>query len=216
MDENLIRHELNPLDRSAFLAERKALYLRLHPETAQHAAGGHAKAGKIAATDLVSFAEDTAQRLGWSTKTIHRAVELATNLSPESKARLGGTVIARNQTELLALSRLKPADQAAALDLYFGDTGTWPTLRAAIARVAERPMRRPDQTARLTTAWMRADAEQRRAFLTFIATFQFGVERFGWRLEPVGSGKPAAGRPADEIWRTDDAATDHSHREEPS
>lgn len=39
IDENLIRHDLNPLDRAVFMAERKRLYEALHPETAAGVAG---------------------------------------------------------------------------------------------------------------------------------------------------------------------------------
>jgi hypothetical protein len=54
----LCRAELSPADRAAQTARRKAIYLELHPETAQHVAGGLARQG--AADDNLSFAAATA------------------------------------------------------------------------------------------------------------------------------------------------------------
>jgi hypothetical protein len=50
---------------------RKAIYLELHPETAQHVAGGHAKHGS--ASEKSAFAESTSQSTGKS----RRSVEIA-------------------------------------------------------------------------------------------------------------------------------------------
>lgn len=189
VDENLIRHELNPLDRGAFLLERKALYLKLHPETAQHVAGGKARHG-VSSSDIVSFAANTAEKLGWNAKTIERAVSIAANLSAESKARLAGTGLARNQAELLALAKLGPSEQARALDVFFDAAAGLPNLRAAIAKLADRPVKETDHAARLTTTWMHADADARKAFLAFLKHWQGGPARLGWRLEEIPAPKP--------------------------
>lgn len=189
VDENLIRHELNPLDRGAFLLERKALYLKMHPETAQHAAGGHAKArGGVSASEIVSFAGDTAEKLGLSSRTIELAISIAANLSPESKARVAGTSLTRNQADLLALAKLGPKEQAAALDAYFG-RDDFKNLRAAIATLGDRPARAPDHAAKLVTAWMHADKAAKIAFLRFVAR---DARALGWRLEEIPAPKADA------------------------
>jgi hypothetical protein len=46
IDENLIRADLTPSERAVHHAERKKLYLKLHPETKRGAAGGEATAAK--------------------------------------------------------------------------------------------------------------------------------------------------------------------------
>lgn len=191
VDENLIRHELNPLDRGAFLLERKGLYLKLHPQTAQHVAGGKARQG-VSASEIVSFAGDTAEKLGLTSRTIELAISIAANLSPESKARVAGTGLARNQAELLALAKLGPTEQAAALDMFFGGASDVPNLRSAIAKLSDKAVRKPDQATKMTTAWVHADAKERAAFLAFIRAYQGGLEKLGWRLEEVPAAKAGA------------------------
>lgn len=115
IDENLIRHELNPLDRAVFLAERKQVYERMHPDTAGGVAGGKARQGS--ATDIMSFAKDTAERVGLTDRSIRRAVFIAQKLSPDVRALLPGMVVAQKQSELLALAKLGHSEQRQVLDL---------------------------------------------------------------------------------------------------
>ncbi len=194
IDENLMRHELSPFDRAEFMHERKQLHLKLHPETAQHAAGGHGKArGGVSASDIVSFAADTAERLGWNVKTIERAVSIAANLTAESKARIRGTEVAKCQADLLALAKLGPKEQAAALDAYFGGDD-FKNLRAAIATLGDRPAREPDHAARLVTAWIHANKTAKTAFLHFIKR---DVNGMGWRLEEMAAPSRPSGQEAE-------------------
>ena len=129
IDENLIRHDLNPLDRAVFLAERKGLYLKLHPETAAGIAGAEAKHGR--ANDIMSFAAATAEKCGWSVKTIERAISIATAIKPDVRARIAGTALAKKQSELLALMRLAPSDQHRVLDLLLAEEPKAKTVEAA-------------------------------------------------------------------------------------
>jgi len=88
IDENLIRHDLNPLDRAVFLYERKDIYLRLHPETAAGVAGAKARHGKTAMANLAiaafaaCFARDVRERTGMSDRAVRRAVEIAHTNGP--------------------------------------------------------------------------------------------------------------------------------------
>lgn len=168
IDENLIRHDLNPLDRAVFLAERKALYERLYPETRHGALGG--RGGKRNETDTMSFSKDTAERCGLTERTIRRAVAIAARLTADSRRRIAGTDLAKKQSELLALSKLAPADQAAVLDLLRPADGAAPparTVAAAHRLLTGAPAAAPGgQTlARLLHLWGRADRASRRQFL---------------------------------------------------
>ena len=109
IDENLIRHELNPLDRATFLHERKGLYEKLHPMTRKGAVNQHTKGEAL--NETISFSKDTAERVGLTARTIQLAVLIATRLAPDVKARIIGTALARNQSELLTLAKLPPEEQ---------------------------------------------------------------------------------------------------------
>ncbi len=165
IDENLVRHELNPLDRAVFLAERKALYEKLNPETKAGVAGAEAKHGR--ANDIMSFAADTAERCGLTERTIQRAVAIATGLRPDIRQRIAGTFLARKQSGLLALVKLSPAEQAAALDLLLAEEPKAKTVEQA-ARLIRGVRASTDADAalsKLLRAWRDAPAATKRAFL---------------------------------------------------
>ncbi len=162
IDENLVRHELNPLDRATFLHERKSLYERLHPDTKAGVAGGKARQG--AATDIMSFAADTAERVGLTERSIQRAILIATRLSPDVKARIVGTSLARNQAELLAESP-RAKSVSAAHRLVLG------------GRVEDAD---PDSAkfAQLVTLWGRSGDKARRMFLAHLKK-EGDLKKFG-------------------------------------
>lgn len=68
IDGNLAGAELNPLDTAVFLATRKAVYERLHPETRAGVAGGLARQGS--ASELGSFAAVTAEKFGMTPRQV--------------------------------------------------------------------------------------------------------------------------------------------------
>lgn len=130
IDENLVRHELNPLDRAVFLWERQAIYVRLHPETKAGVAGGKARQGS--ATDIMSFAADVAARCGLTERTIRRATFISTKLAADVRASLAGTHVAKNQAELLALAKLGHGEQRAVLAMLLGETPKAKTVKGAL------------------------------------------------------------------------------------
>lgn len=72
IDDNLAGAEMNALDTAVFLAQRKAVYERLHPETKQGVAGGLARQGL--ASDIVSFADATSEKFGVSKRHVERMI----------------------------------------------------------------------------------------------------------------------------------------------
>ena len=180
IDENLVRHDLNPLDRAVFLAERKALYLKLHPETKHGAQGG--AGGQRNENDTMSFSKDTAEKCGWSAKTIERAVSIATGLQADVRARIGGTALAKKQSELLALIKLPPTEQHRVLDLLLSPSPTVKTVEAArrvVLGVREAEVSAADAGfQKLMAAWTRVqNAAARRSFLEHLrATGQLAID----------------------------------------
>ncbi len=116
IDENLCRHELNPLDRACFLAERQWIYERLHPNSGK---GKYNRNNKKGITDTVSvmpFSEDAAKKTGLDERTIRRSTHIANKLGQELIARLQAIRVFK-QSELLRLVKLEvdQREQAVAL-----------------------------------------------------------------------------------------------------
>ncbi|MDG5497409.1 ParB N-terminal domain-containing protein [Niveispirillum sp. BGYR6] len=180
IDENLVRHELNPLDRAVFLAERKALYEKLHPETRHGAQGG--RGAKRNEDDTLSFSKDTAARVGLDERTIQRAVMIASRLAPDVRGRIAGSAIARTQTELLALARLPPSEQRAIVEAMLADSPRARNVAAARRLVtgAQPEELDPDsgKFAKLVALWGRSGPVARRDFLTHLAA-SGDLTRFG-------------------------------------
>jgi ParB family chromosome partitioning protein len=163
IEENLIRRELSELDRATFLARHKAVWEALHPET-KH--GGDrrkkqvAKLGHLNAEHPIAtrFTRQAAQRIGFSERTIRRAILRYEALSPDTRARIAGTWLADNGSALDALiggrERRPEAEQQALLDILLAEGGP-----RSVAE-AERRLRRlppPDtdalRRARLENVW---------------------------------------------------------------
>ncbi|MBI1262981.1 MAG: hypothetical protein GC184_14785 [Rhizobiales bacterium] len=169
IDENLIRHELNALDRAAFLAERKIVYETLNPETKAGVAGGKARQGS--ASLMFSFAEDAATRTNLSPKTIQRAVQIYSKLSPDIRTKIASCDLVHREGELYALSRLSHKEQSKVLSLMTRAKDPAQSVRAAIAIASGHAISvDPDeaQLKKLLDAWNRASAKARRAFLKSI------------------------------------------------
>lgn len=111
IDENLIRADLTPSERAVHQAERKALYLKLHPETKHGGAPGKAGGGKKAKdAKLASFVKDTAKKTGKAKRTIARDVFRGEKIDPQALADLAGTCL-DSGTELDAMAKLPVAEQ---------------------------------------------------------------------------------------------------------
>lgn len=165
IDENLIRRELNPLDRAVFLAERKAVYERLYPETRNGAQGG--RGGRTNENGTMTFSKSTAERLGISASTIERAVRIANRIPPELRRQIARERLIEKQAELLALADLEPDLQGAIVKRL--SAGTAKSVADAIASIGGRNITPPDaataQRRKLQEAWTRAAAPVRRRFI---------------------------------------------------
>ncbi len=129
IDENLIRNELNHLDRAVFLGRRQMIYEALHPETRHGAQGG--RGGKKNETEIISFSKNTAEKIDLGERTIRRATRIYQGLSDDIRARLAGTYLAKKEGELYQLTRHAPDDQVKILDLCLKDVDPLPSVKAA-------------------------------------------------------------------------------------
>ena len=138
IDENFIRADLTELQRAEHLTRRQEIHEALHPATKQGGAPGKAGGGKKAKNDTVSsFAEETAQRIGASKRTVQRLVRIGQKIVPEARAVLQGHEVANNQKELLRLARVEPENQVAVAERVVSGEAKYVGTGAAILRREE-------------------------------------------------------------------------------
>jgi ParB family chromosome partitioning protein len=115
---NLIRNELDALDRTIFVGRLADIF---ETENAEARHGGDRKSRKWRERNQLAnlanwsgFNKEAARRTGLAERSIRRARELAAALSPEAVALIRGTKLADNQAQLQALAALDPAEQVTA------------------------------------------------------------------------------------------------------
>ncbi|MEM6726910.1 MAG: ParB N-terminal domain-containing protein [Pseudomonadota bacterium] len=164
IDDNLASNDLDALELSVFLAERKAIYERLHPETKRGKAGA---AARWDATDIVSFVSSVAEKRQLAERHIRRFVSIGERLTRDQTASLFAMAKRPTQKDLLDLSRLNtPEDRGAAVAKFA--SGEAKTARDAIKMVMGEPASLTDEQKkehRLQDAWNRAGIRVKRLFL---------------------------------------------------
>ena len=170
IDENLIRHELKELDRATFLARRKALYDKLHPQVT-HGGDRRTDQHRNFANLVGRFTEDAAERLNLSKSIIDRALRRA-KIDPIARDAIQGLWIADHGAQLDALVKL-PAGGQQQVARVLRDMPAIRSVAAALAqiegRVAAAPDPVADQVAAFLRLWKRMHAPARaqvRAFIT--------------------------------------------------
>lgn len=188
IDDNLAGAEMNALDTAVFLATRKAVYERLHPETKQGVAGGLARQGL--ATDIVSFAASTAEKFGLSTRQIERIVAAGSRLGPDQVAALRQAPRPVTLKDLADIAKIGEAtDRYAVVDrLSAGKAkSAADALRSLKAEAGGcAVIKDPVQEALkvLSTAWSRAPMAAKRRFIAeYLPEIEAVLERSDGRLE---------------------------------
>ncbi len=100
IDENIVRRDLVGAVLDKALQRRKELYLEKYPQSAQGVAGGTASTKPDEA--VKSFAEDTADKTGRTTRTVERSVRRAEKLSPKAMRAYESGDINLTQADVLA------------------------------------------------------------------------------------------------------------------
>ncbi len=172
IDENLMRREVGALDRAIFLAERKAVYDELHPETRK---GGDRKSddAKIKAQTLRfdTFTEEASEKVGLSQRSIQDAIALVKRLAPEAIEMLRGSEIDDNASQLKALSRLESEEQIAIANLIC--EGKVKSVAEGKAHVGGAPAKdslspKDQWNAKMRSHWAQGDKRWQKAFLAEI------------------------------------------------
>lgn len=112
IDENLIRNPLSALEQAEQMKRRKEIYEILHPES---------KAKNIKSKNLPkrndfvldkpkTFTQDTAEKTGKSQRSIQQDVQIASNISEDTKEKIKGTEIENKKFVLLDIAK-QPAEQ---------------------------------------------------------------------------------------------------------
>jgi ParB family chromosome partitioning protein len=169
IDDNLAGAEMNALDTAWFLATRKAVYERLHPETKKGVAGGLARQG--AATDIVSFAESTAEKFGVSTRHVERMIAAGSRLGPDEIRQLRQAPRQVTLKDLTEIARIgDTAEKYRVVDLLAqGQAKSAAEARRAYKAATGEPLPEKDPVEEafkaLLNAWSRAPMAARRRFV---------------------------------------------------
>lgn len=172
VDENLKRHELNPLDRALMLLARKRAWEEVYPETVN---GGDAKykenlrnsrSQTLRSDQPGRFSAEAADKVGLSERSVQAAIELAVKLAPGAIGLLRTTGLVHNAAELKRLAEHPANDQVViAGALANGDARSVEQARVTLGMTAQ-VERDPDEQVfnRLVELWSRANIRTKRRF----------------------------------------------------
>ena len=182
IDENFVRAGLSHRELGDLLLRRKELYEAIHPETRQGQRNGQtAKNANSSLLETKSFAQDTADKLGVSKRTVEQLVQTARDLTPEAKKTIRDAGDKITKGAALKISRLPPDQQEEA---------------AAVLTIAPPAKKKPD-TADLELLLKEFKANAQR-FISGMAIFDRQADSFA-RMSYMQS---------DELWNSAVAVTD--------
>lgn len=173
IDDNLAGAELNPLDTALFLAARKEVYERLHPETRALAFKGNRHTGSLA-TDMMSvasFATATAEKFGMTDRHVRRLIAAGAALQPGHVEQLRQSARPVSLADLQVIAKADP-DQRVEIVGAIAEGKAKSAAEAfsglkARARGVEVPVKDPveEAFAALSKTWSRAPVAAKRRFL---------------------------------------------------
>jgi N6-adenosine-specific RNA methylase IME4/ParB-like chromosome segregation protein Spo0J len=119
IDENLIRNELHYTERGEQLLRRKAIYEELHPQSKHGMRNGQTSKNEIISSlETKSFADEIADKINVSARTIQQEIQIAKDLAPSVKGIIRQSDLSK--TTALKLARLEPEMQEKAIELIIG------------------------------------------------------------------------------------------------
>ncbi|UWQ03309.1 ParB N-terminal domain-containing protein [Aliiroseovarius crassostreae] len=170
IDDNLAGKALDPLDQAEFLAERKRVYEKAHPETKR---GGDRKSrayeNQTANLAVSSFVKATAEATGLSERNIYRRVSVGEKLSKADINALRAAETPIKATDLEALAKIEePIMRADVVGrLAAGKVKSVAEAMDILQPKAAAPVKDPTEEAfkSLSKAWMRAPMAVKRRFV---------------------------------------------------
>jgi len=131
--ENLIRNELNALDRAQAMFDLDAFYKGLYPELKQ---GGDRKSADAQnQTAIVAVWSELLEKVGMSERSFRRAKAIWKGLSKASIARIYGTWLADHQASLMLLAEQTPNVQVEILDILQAEKPKATSVAEALALI---------------------------------------------------------------------------------
>ena len=116
--ENLIRKDLTALDRARFLSEHKRLCARLGqitPRGGDRKSADYSRQRASRPDPTPSWVDETAQQVGLSPQSIHRAIRIADGIPDDLASALAETPIAHRESDLFRLAQMPAAAKKRAL-----------------------------------------------------------------------------------------------------
>lgn len=181
IDDNLAGADLTALDRAVFLAERKALYEKVHPETKAGVAGGLARHG--AATELGSFAVSAAETMGVTPRQVRKFIAAGTALTGDEIRWLRAAPRPVTLKDLQALAKIADDHERSQVCIAMSNgevkSAAEARQRFAAKSGAASPSKDPVEEGfkALLTAWKRAPKAARRRFVEEENVALFGMLR---------------------------------------
>jgi len=169
IDDNLAGADLDPLDTAIFLAERKRVYERMHPEAKNGAKGLAAMNNSQMDTMSVwSFASATAEKFGLSDRHVRRMIAAGTALQHDDIALLRSSKKAVTLADLQTIAKLDPVHRFRVCAAMAG--GEAPSAAKALRQINAKPgdavrSHADKQLRALNDAFARAGKSARRQFV---------------------------------------------------
>lgn len=171
IDDNLAGADLTPLDTAIFLADRKRLYEKLHPETKRGVAGAAARWNATSHVPVASFVTASAEKFGQSETKIYRLVAAGERLDARDRDLLRKAPAPITQKDLFEIARVSnPAERYHVVEaLSEGKAKSAADARKSF-NAAPTPPKDPVEEAfqALMARWTRAPIAVRRRFVDAI------------------------------------------------
>ncbi|MEO1951776.1 ParB N-terminal domain-containing protein [Thioclava sp.] len=168
IDDNLAGAEMNALDTAVFLARRKEIYERLHPETKRGVAGAAAR-WDATEPSSVAFVTATAEKFGLSDRQVRKIVAAGLRLDPKDVSDLRSAPRAVTLKDLTEIGKINdPVERYRIVEgLASGKAKSVRDVLRTLRPANETEPKDPVETSLkgLSEAWSRAPLAARRRFL---------------------------------------------------